>query len=176
MQVLVTGGAGYIGSIVTEALLRGGHTVIVYDNFSKGHRDAVVPPATLVEADLLDPRALREVLEGYRIEAVVHMAADSLVGESMQDPSKYYRSNLQAGLSLFDMMKLAASAAGVLVHRGGLRRAAETADRGRRSCPADEPLRRYETRVRTGAPLVRPRAWITIRQPPVFQCRRRDDD
>jgi UDP-glucose 4-epimerase len=106
MQVLVTGGAGYIGSIVTEALLRDGYSVVVYDNLSKGHRDAVVSPATFIEADLMDARALREVLDEHRIDAVIHMAADSLVAESMQDPSKYYRSNVQAGLSLLDMMKL----------------------------------------------------------------------
>jgi UDP-glucose 4-epimerase len=107
MRVLVTGGAGYIGSIITEALLDDGHAVTVYDNLSKGHRDAVRPPAVLVEADLLDARTLREVLEGSAFDAVVHMAADSLVGESMIDPAKYYRSNVQAGLSLMDMMKLA---------------------------------------------------------------------
>lgn len=106
MHVLVTGGVGYIGSIITEALLEDGHSVVVYDNLSKGHRDAVVPPAVFVEADLLDLRALRGVLESHPIDAVVHMAADSLVGESMQDPAKYYRNNLQAGLSLLDMMKL----------------------------------------------------------------------
>lgn len=106
MHVMVTGGAGYIGSVVTEALLEEGHAVVVYDNLSKGHRDAVVAPAVLVEADLLDPRALRDVLETYPIDAVVHLAADSLVGESMEDPAKYYRSNVQAGLSLLDMMKV----------------------------------------------------------------------
>jgi UDP-glucose 4-epimerase len=106
MHIMVTGGAGYIGSVVTEALLEEGHAVVVYDNLSKGHRDAVVAPAVLVEADLLDPRALRDVLETYPIDAVVHLAADSLVGESMEDPAKYYRSNVQAGLSLLDMMKL----------------------------------------------------------------------
>ncbi len=106
MHVLVTGGAGYIGSIVTEALLRDGHAVTVYDNLSGGHQDAVIPPASFVEADLLDSRALRDVLETGGIEAVVHLAADSLVEESMRDPSKYYRSNLQAGLSLLDMMRL----------------------------------------------------------------------
>ena len=105
MQVLVTGGAGYIGSVVTEELLRQGHTVVVYDNLCKGHRDAVVAPALLVEADLLDVAALRHAMTDHRIEAVVHMAADSLVGESMTDPAKYYRNNLQAGLSLLDMMR-----------------------------------------------------------------------
>lgn len=106
MHVLVTGGAGYIGSIVTEALLRDGHAVTVYDNLSRGHQDAVVPPAGFVEADLLDSRALRDVLETRGVEAVIHLAADSLVEESVRDPSKYYRSNVQAGLSLLDMMHL----------------------------------------------------------------------
>jgi UDP-glucose 4-epimerase len=105
MRVLVTGGAGYIGSVVTEELLRQGHTVVVYDNLSKGHRDAVVAPAMLVEADLLDVGSLRHAMMDHQIEAVVHMAADSLVGESMSDPAKYYRNNLQAGLSLLDMMR-----------------------------------------------------------------------
>jgi UDP-glucose 4-epimerase len=105
MQVLVTGGAGYIGSVVTEELLRQGHTVVVYDNLCKGHRDAVIAPAMLVEADLLDVAALRHAMTDHHIEAVVHMAADSLVGESMTDPAKYYRNNLEAGLSLLDMMR-----------------------------------------------------------------------
>lgn len=105
MRVLVTGGAGYIGSVVTEELLRQSHTVVVYDNLSKGHRDAVVEPALLIEADLLDVATLRHALMDHQIEAVVHMAADSLVGESMSEPAKYYRNNLQAGLSLLDMMR-----------------------------------------------------------------------
>ena len=105
MQVLVTGGAGYIGSVVTEELVLQGHTVVVYDNLCKGHRDAVMGPAVLIEADLLDVATLRHAMTAYHIEAVVHMAADSLVGESMTDPAKYYRNNLQAGLSLLDMMR-----------------------------------------------------------------------
>lgn len=79
---------------MTEELLRQGHTVVVYDNLSKGHRDAVVAPAMLVEADLLDVGSLRHAMMDHQIEAVVHMAADSLVGESMSDPAKYYRNNL----------------------------------------------------------------------------------
>src|SRR5436853_233759 len=100
MRVLVTGGAGYIGSVVTEELVRDGHDVVVYDNLVKGHRSAVVEQATFVEGDLLDNLALRDTLRGHRIEAVVHMAAFSLVGESVQNPHKYYTNNVQAGLSL----------------------------------------------------------------------------
>lgn len=105
MRILVTGGAGYIGSIVVEELLREGHDVVSYDNLSKGHRDAVLSPAVLVEADLLDVASLRQTITTHRVEAIVHMAADSLVGESMTDPAKYYRNNVQAGLSLLDMMR-----------------------------------------------------------------------
>jgi UDP-glucose 4-epimerase len=105
MQVLVTGGAGYIGSVVAEELLKDGHEVVVYDNLAKGHRDAVPPGATFVHADLGDGQLLRETLRRNRSEAVVHMAADSLVGESVTDPAKYYANNVGNGLALLDAMK-----------------------------------------------------------------------
>ncbi|WP_375770428.1 UDP-glucose 4-epimerase GalE [Archangium gephyra] len=105
MRVLVTGGAGYIGSVVTEELLRGGDQAVVYDSLYKGHREAVVEGATFVKGDLLDTALLRETLAQHHIEAVVHMAADSLVGESVKDPAKYYRTNVLGGLSLLDAMR-----------------------------------------------------------------------
>jgi len=105
MRVMVTGGAGYIGSIVSEELMRDGHEVVVYDNLQEGHLGAVVEGAPFIQADLLDGDLLRDMLKVYRIEAVVHLAADSLVGESMKDPAKYYCNNVTAGLSLLRAMK-----------------------------------------------------------------------
>ena len=101
----MTGGAGYIGSVVTEELLRGGDQALVYDSLYKGHREAVVEGATFVKGDLLDTTFLRETLVQHKIEAVVHMAADSLVGESVKVPAKYYRNNVLGGLSLLDAMR-----------------------------------------------------------------------
>src|SRR5689334_20782109 len=100
MRVLVTGGAGYIGSVVAEELLRRDHEVVVYDSLYKGHQGAVAEGARFVQGDLLDSDLLRATLSERRIEAVVHMAADSLVGESVQQPGKYYRNNLVASLNL----------------------------------------------------------------------------
>ena len=105
MRVMVTGGAGYIGSIVSEELMREGHEVVVYDNLQKGHLGAVVEGAPFIQADLLDGDLLRDMLKVYRIEAVVHMAADSLADESLKDPAKYYCNNLTSGLSLLGAMK-----------------------------------------------------------------------
>jgi UDP-glucose 4-epimerase len=105
VRVLVTGGAGYIGSVVTEELLNDGHEVVVYDNLVKGHREAVVAGATFVEGDLLDSATLRKILKDRSIEAVIHMAAYSLVGESCEQPSKYYHNNFVAGLVLLDTMR-----------------------------------------------------------------------
>jgi UDP-glucose 4-epimerase len=104
MNILVSGGAGYIGSVVTEELLKDGHKVVVYDNLSKGHRQAIVSGAKFVQADLLEITKLTETLRENRVEAVIHMAAASLVGESVQNPAKYYRNNLIAGLALLDAM------------------------------------------------------------------------
>jgi UDP-glucose 4-epimerase len=105
MRVLVTGGAGYIGSVVVEELLAHNDTPVVYDNLSKGHRESVAPGAEFIQGELIDREKLKEVLASYRIEAVVHMAADSLVGESFQNPAKYYANNVVAGLALLETMR-----------------------------------------------------------------------
>lgn len=105
MNVLVTGGAGYIGSVVTEELVKDNHDVVVYDSLYKGHREAIVEDAKFVQGDLADARKLRETFSTYRIEAVIHMAADSLVGESCEHPAKYYRNNVVNGLTLLDAMR-----------------------------------------------------------------------
>ena len=105
MKVLVTGGAGYIGSVVTEELLNDGHEAVVYDSLYKGHREAVDARAKFVKADLMEGEALRRALKDNGIEAVIHMAADSLVGESVEQPARYYRNNVVAGLSLLDAMR-----------------------------------------------------------------------
>lgn len=105
MRILVTGGAGYIGSVVVEELLSDGHDVVVYDNLSKGHRQSVPANVPFLEADLLDRDRLTTALRQQQVEAVIHMAADSLVGESVQKPDKYYRNNVVAGLSLLNAMR-----------------------------------------------------------------------
>lgn len=104
MRILVTGGAGYIGSVVTEELVNDGHHVVVYDDLSKGHRDAVVAGAAFVQGSLLDDAQLRQTINDNQIEAVIHMAAFSLVGESCEAPAKYYHNNVVAGLVLLDVM------------------------------------------------------------------------
>src|SRR5205809_8144580 len=105
MRILVTGGAGYIGSVVTEELVKDRQTVVVYDSLYKGHRQAVVQGADFVHADLIDTETLRDTLKSHNIEAVIHMAADSLVGESCEQPAKYYRNNVVAGLALLEAMR-----------------------------------------------------------------------
>jgi UDP-glucose 4-epimerase len=102
---MVTGGAGYIGSVVTEELLSDGHSVVVLDDLSKGHAAAVPPAASLVNVDIADSAGVRAVLTHYRIEAVVHMAAYSLVSESVVTPHDYYRNNVVGTLSLLEAMR-----------------------------------------------------------------------
>lgn len=107
MRVLVTGGAGYIGSVVAERLVEDGHDVVVYDSLVRGHRDAVPAAARFVQGNIAESGPLRETLERGAVEAVVHMAADALVGESVADPARYYRNNLGGGLALLDTMRAA---------------------------------------------------------------------
>jgi UDP-glucose 4-epimerase len=105
MRILVTGGAGYIGSVVTEELIKGGHQAVVYDSLYKGHRAAIDPSAKFVQGDLADHETLCRTLKENSIDAVIHMAADSLVGESVTNPAKYYKNNVVAGLVLLDAMR-----------------------------------------------------------------------
>ncbi len=97
MKILVTGGAGYIGSICVEQLLDAGHTVTVFDNLTEGHRRAVDPRAELIVGDLQKGCDISDAMEHTRPEAVMHFAANALVGESMENPSKYFRNNVSGG-------------------------------------------------------------------------------
>jgi UDP-glucose 4-epimerase len=101
VKLLVTGGAGYIGSIVASSLLAAGHEVVVLDNLERGHREAVPDGARLVVADLLDPPALDGALSGD-FDGVLHFAALALVSESVSHPERYYRTNVTGTLNLLE--------------------------------------------------------------------------
>ena len=102
MNVFVTGGAGYIGSVCVEELINAGHAVTVFDNLTEGHRSAVDPRAKLVEGCLSDAALVNRSVKAAKAEAVLHFAANALVGESMTNPSKYFRNNVASGLNLLD--------------------------------------------------------------------------
>jgi UDP-glucose 4-epimerase len=104
MHIFVTGGAGYIGSVCVEQMLDAGHRVTVFDNLTEGHRRAVDPRAQLVTGDLQERCQIEDALEQASPEAVMHFAANALVGESMTNPSKYFRNNFIGGLNLIDAM------------------------------------------------------------------------
>ena len=102
MNVFVTGGAGYIGSVCTEELLNAGHTVTVFDNLTEGHRSAVDPRAKFIEGCLRDAKLVKQSLLDAKADAILHFAASALVGESMSDPKKYFHNNLVNALKLAD--------------------------------------------------------------------------
>ena len=105
VKVLVTGGAGYVGSVSVERLVEAGHTVTVLDDLSKGHAGAVVPEARLVEGSFGDHDLVPRLLRDDAIEAILHCGARSLVGESMAEPALYYRHNVAGGIALLDAMR-----------------------------------------------------------------------
>lgn len=104
MIILVTGGAGYIGSITNQLLRSLGHKTIVFDNLSTGHESAV-GDTPLEIGDLTRPEEINKVFDKYQIDAVVHFAALALAGESMQIPAKYYQTNVMGGLNLLEAMR-----------------------------------------------------------------------
>jgi len=104
MRIFVVGGAGYIGSICAEVLLNEGHEVAIFDNLTEGHRRALDPRAQFIEGELADRAEIELALSNTKPDAVMHFAANALVGESMRDPSKYFRNNMCNGLNLLDAM------------------------------------------------------------------------
>jgi len=107
MRVLVTGGAGYVGSVSVERLVEQGHEVTVLDNLITGHRSGVVEGATLVVGSVGDQDLVARTLRDRGIEAVLHCAARSLVGQSMVDPALYYHENVVGGITLLDALRAA---------------------------------------------------------------------
>jgi UDP-glucose 4-epimerase len=106
MRILVTGGAGYVGSVSVEALVAAGHEVTVVDDLSTGHEAAVVDGADLVDGPYTDAESMGRLLEARQIEAVLHCAARSLVGQSIQEPSLYFRDNVAGGIALLEAMRM----------------------------------------------------------------------
>lgn len=104
MRILVTGGAGYIGSVVTEHLVQAGHSVVVLDNLQQGHRRAVHPRAAFVQGNVGDRALLDELFRNHAVDAVMHFASHTLVGESMERPFLYLGENLVNGLTLLQAM------------------------------------------------------------------------
>ena len=105
MNVLVVGGAGYIGSHMVQLLVQQGHHVVVLDNLSTGYAPAVTA-GKLIVGDIKDQQATEKILQEYGIEAVMHFAACALVGESVTDPAKYYQNNVVATLNLLEAMRV----------------------------------------------------------------------
>ena len=104
MNILVTGGAGYVGSIITEGLLDKGHRVVVLDNLKQGHREAVLPEAEFHLVDICDAQAVAAVFRGAKIDAVMHLAAETAVAYSVTDPKRYFWNNVVGGLNLLEVM------------------------------------------------------------------------
>src|SRR5450432_2236851 len=107
MAILVTGGAGYIGSATVEHFLERGEQVVVLDNLSRGHTAAVPDGVPLYEGDIGDRALVQSIGREHRIEACVHFAAFAYVGESVSDPSRYYQNNVGQGIALLDSLRAA---------------------------------------------------------------------
>ena len=167
MRLLVTGGASYIGSVVASLLVEAGHEVVVLDDLSTGHADAVPAGAAFVRG----PSGItRRRCSSDGADAVLHFAAKSLVAESVASPSLYWRHNLGGTLALLEAMRATGTTADrLLLHRRGVRGAGAHPHRRGRAHQADQPLRRVQARRRHGAGRARPDARDRRGEPAVLQ-------
>lgn len=145
MKLLVTGGAGYVGSVCAAVLVEKGHDVTIIDNFSTGNREAIPEQARLVEGDVAD--VAREVLSEGGFDGVLHFAARSLVGESVKAPADYWQHNVVTTLTLLNAMReFEVTNLVFFLDRGDLRRASASANYGVDAYAANESLRRLQAR------------------------------
>ena len=171
-NVLVTGGAGYIGSHACKALAAAGYTPVTLDNLVYGHR-AAVRWGPFVEGDVGDPQLVRDVLRTHAIEAVMHFAGYAYVGESMHEPGKYFRNNFANTVTLLDAMRAENVQSIVFSSTCDVRRSDCIADRRGPSAAAGESLRRVEAFRRASARLVQRGARDALCGAALFQRRRR---
>ncbi|MBF6589585.1 MAG: UDP-glucose 4-epimerase GalE [Ktedonobacterales bacterium] len=134
MRVLVTGGAGYIGSVIVEELIRGGHQPVVYDSFVKGHASALDASVPCVRGDIRETDRLRAALTQHQIEGIIHMAALTEVEESIRQPEQYFENNVAGSVSVFRAMLEAGVKQLVFSSTGSL-----YADTGRTPFDEDDP-------------------------------------
>ena len=172
MKLLVTGGAGYIGSVAAEQLLGAGHEVIVIDDLSRGHRQAVPKGAELVVGDLSEKEILAALFRAHRFDAVLHFAAFIEAGESMKFPERFFRNNTANALAVLEAMIAAARKPFCLFIDGGsLWQSRQDADSGRGRAAADQCLWRIKAAGGANAGVVPPDSWAEICKLAVFQCR-----
>ena len=175
MRVLVTGGAGYIGSAAVEQLIANGESVVVLDNLSQGHRAAVHPDAIFVEGDLADRATIDATLTQHRPDAVMHFASKTLVGESMQNPFLYLGDNVTNGLNLFSSMVEHGVKRIILSSTANLFDQPERMpiDESERIVPGS-PYGESKFILETNVALARPHLRHALRLSALFQCRRSD--
>ncbi len=158
MRIFVVGGAGYIGSVCAELLLDEGHEVTIFDNLTEGHQHAVDSRANFFHGELADRAQIQAALSNARPDAVMHFAANALVGESMRDPSKYFRNNICNGLNLLDAMVATGIQRIVFSSTCAIFGLPERNDAG----ASDQSIRRIEARLRKNPALVRSDPWTKI--------------
>ena len=148
-NVLITGGAGYIGSQTCKALYQAGYQPIAYDNLSRGHKE-LVKWGPLEIGDISDRQMLKEVIAKYNPVAVIHFAALKAVGESVADPAKYYFNNVYGTLVLLDTLReMGDQECDLFQHRSCLWNPRNTCCHRRERRPTDQPLRPYQSDGRT---------------------------
>ena len=176
-RILVTGGAGYVGSVSVAALLAAGHTVMVLDDLSTGHAAALPEGARLYRGSYGDEASVRSLLVTGRIEAILHCAARSLVGESIRNPATYYRDNVAGGIALLEAARQTGVQRFVFSSTAAVYGTPDDiADPRGRAAQADQPVRRDEAHARDRARVVRPGARAAQRDAALLQRRRRHGD
>jgi UDP-glucose 4-epimerase len=171
MSILVTGGAGYIGSHTVRALREAGEEVLVLDDLSEGNRASIPSDVRVYEVDLKDANATREALVDAKPEAVFHFAASCYVGESVTDPAIYYRQNFVATMNLLDAMRAAESKRFVLSSTCAVYgEPGDDPDRRRAAEGADQPLRAHQALLRGPARGLSPCLRDPVGQSALLQC------